>query len=73
MPTLEQREAWKAFRRDRTLVRSNPRRCEKCKKRHHDIHAHHDDYAKPLEVRWLCRSCHFRLHGELKRAKRKAA
>jgi hypothetical protein len=25
-------------------------------------HAHHDDYSKPLEVRWLCQEHHFALH-----------
>jgi hypothetical protein len=31
-----------------------PRRC---------IHAHHDDYAEPMKVRWLCSHCHHKLHG----------
>lgn len=30
------------------------------------IQAHHDDYSKPLEVRWLCIQCHADLHRALK-------
>src|SRR5260370_14798419 len=27
-----------------------------------NIHAHHEDYSKPLDVRWLCASHHAGLH-----------
>ena len=28
-----------------------------------DVHAHHHDYTKPLDVTWLCPKCHHRLHA----------
>lgn len=34
--------------------------CEVCGKR--DSVAHHDDYAQPLDIRWLCRSHHKQHH-----------
>jgi hypothetical protein len=40
-----------------------PQPCEVCGDTI-ETHAHHDDYAKPLEVRWLCRRCHKRHHAE---------
>lgn len=36
--------------------------CEKCGSE--KVEMHHDDYDKPLQVRWLCRECHLELHGE---------
>ena len=38
-----------------------PDTCSECGKKSKP-EAHHDDYSKPLEVRWLCRSCHCRFH-----------
>lgn len=31
-------------------------------------HAHHEDYAKPLDVIWLCSPCHVQLHVERRSA-----
>ena len=31
------------------------------------LSAHHDDYGEPLSVRWLCLSCHMKLHYRLQR------
>lgn len=36
--------------------------CELCGEQ--ETEAHHPDYSKPLEVQWVCRSCHLMLHGK---------
>ena len=44
-----------------------PQPCERCGSTEH-VHAHHEDYSKPLEVMWLCRRCHGQRHREMKDA-----
>jgi len=51
---------------DGVLIRK--KKCESCGKGgtftdgRSKIQAHHDDYNKPLEVRWLCQKCHHKWH-----------
>jgi len=41
-----------------------PDTCESCKSKPNRLHGHHDDYAYPLVVRWLCPGCHNRWHKD---------
>lgn len=45
--------------RDGKLVRKP---CEVCGEK--KVEAHHHDYNKPLDVRWLCRAHHLEVHGK---------
>ncbi len=47
--------------RNGTLIRGN---CEVCSKK--NGHAHHDNYRKPLEVRWFC-PAHYSEHHRKKK------
>ena len=51
--------------RDGRLVRQP---CEVCGAE--KVEAHHDDYSKPMEVRWLCRKHHLDIHGKKMRVSR---
>jgi NAD-dependent SIR2 family protein deacetylase len=37
-----------------------PMPCERCGSQ--GAEKYHEDYAKPLQVHWLCRRCHLDLH-----------
>lgn len=41
-----------------------PEKCQECGAAT-PLDAHHHDYAKPFDVRWLCRSCHKNEHSLL--------
>jgi hypothetical protein len=48
--------------RDGKLLK--PSACESCGIKPKRLHGHHDDYAFPLSVRWLCPGCHNKWHKE---------
>lgn len=37
--------------------------CESCGA--WDVEMHHTDYSKPLEIEWLCTTCHLAEHGKI--------
>jgi hypothetical protein len=41
-----------------------PTKCSCCRLKK-KVEAHHSDYSKPLNVLWLCRSCHSDLHRQI--------
>lgn len=64
--TAAQAKAGNAIRAGK-LVRQN---CEQCGADNwlgQPVQAHHEDYTKPLEVRWMCRKCHLGLHARYRR------
>lgn len=60
----EKAKAWSAV--GNALLKNEiekPIYCELCGVFDVTIHAHHEDYSKPLEVLWLCHNCHMSLHA----------
>lgn len=45
---------------------TRPIECSECS-RETKVFAHHDDYSQPLNVRWLCGSCHKLFHTAIDR------
>lgn len=45
-----------------------PSYCQDCGKTDCIIEGHHSDYDKPLEVDWLCKSCHTETHRNIRQA-----
>lgn len=48
-----------------------PRPCGRCGDNSY-VHAHHEDYSRPLDVVWLCRTCHGARHREINAKVREA-
>jgi len=43
-----------------------PNRCSECGEDNATIHGHHENYMRPLDVIWLCPTCHRRKHKTYK-------
>ena len=50
-----------AVKRHKVIKPLNCEDCGHCVEKS-KLHRHHEDYSKPLEVRWLCPICHGKRH-----------
>jgi hypothetical protein len=71
---LKNPEKWKARELIRNFTREGiseknriirPNKCQSCDKECKP-EAHHEDYSKPFEVQWLCKSCHSKTYRKYK-------
>lgn len=53
--------------RDGKIIK--PNKCSKCGLKTSYLEAHHEDYSKPLNVQWLCLSCHVDTRRKYSRVK----
>jgi ribosomal protein S27AE len=68
-PDYVQRKAhYAVFRAKGVFLHEKP--CEVCGATE-NVHAHHDDYSKPLEVRWLCSRHHAEHHQRVRKMSRR--
>jgi len=44
---------------------TKPASCSICGVETTVLHAHHDDYSKPIDVVWACVTCHHNIHGRI--------
>lgn len=62
-------EKWLAISRVQRALRTDKLTRQSCERCHAEkTQAHHDDYSKPLDVRWLCAPCHAAHHVALREA-----
>lgn len=61
----ERRRAREIVRNAKKRGRLVPQPCERCGTTE-GVHGHHDDYRKPLEVRWFCPPHHRERHREMR-------
>ena len=74
LQSLKLREKYPEKARARSLLSNaicdgkiiRPKQCSLCLRSDGIIEAHHPDYSRPLDVVWVCKSCHFMVHGRIK-------
>lgn len=62
---LRQVAAQAVHKAEKKGILKRPKKCQRCGASSR-VHAHHDDYSKPLDVKYICQPCHIKIHQELR-------